>query len=76
MQTYAHKLSFYQNKKRSNYVNRRVATIVYNKHRNRMRQNNISEIPESTHTVDLSQHETERPNPEASKTRNVRIKQH
>jgi len=76
MQTYTHKFSFYQNKKRSNCVNCRVAIIVYNKHRNRMRQNNISEIPVSTHTGNLSQHEAERPNPKASKTRNVRIKQH
>jgi hypothetical protein len=39
-----------------------------------MRHNNISEIPVPKHIVDLSQHEAERPNPEANKTRNVRIK--
>jgi len=59
VQTYAHKFTFYQNKRRSNYVNRRVATIVYNKHRNRVKGNNVYEIPVSTHTVDLSQHEAE-----------------
>ena len=51
-----------------------MTTIVYNKHPNRIRQNIISDIPVSTHTVDLSQHETERPNPEANnKTSDVRI---